>query len=83
MIIVVVVYYNACVDFVDDCFVMIWWTVCLYTGNKHAWKYIQISCIQGWIQDFHGGGGAKGYVPARIYYECGTELTFGRGAGPA
>ena len=27
-----------------------------------------------------GGGGAKGYVPARTLYERGTELTFGRGS---
>ena len=31
---------------------------------------------------FRGGGGAKDYVPAR-HYERGTELTFGRGPGPA
>ena len=44
--------------------------------------------LQGRIQDFHlggggGGGGAKDYVPARTHYDRGTELTVGRGSGPA
>ena len=36
------------------------------------------------IQDFHLGGGGGGNVMCQhAHYERGTELTFGRGPGPA
>ena len=45
------------------------------------------SSEQGRIQDFHlgggGGGGAQQVMCQHAHYERGTELTFGRGPGPA
>ena len=44
----------------------------------------EFSPKHGRIQDFHlGGGGAIGYVLQQEHYERGTEVTIGRGPGPA
>ena len=45
-----------------------------------------MNAFQGRIQDFHlggGGGGAQKIMCPHEHYERGTELTFGRGPGPA
>ena len=48
----------------------------------NVWEHIHMA--QGRIQDFHlGGGGAQKVVCQHAHYERRTELTFGRGPGPA
>ena len=43
---------------------------------------LSVYILQGRIQDFHLGGVRKIMCP-HIHYERTTELTFGRGPGPA
>ena len=45
-----------------------------------------LGITQGRIKDFYlggGGGGAQKIMCPHAHYEHGTELTFGRGPGPA
>ena len=55
--------------------------MCVILCSLHG-MFIILNGYQGRIQDFHLGGGGGGLC-AQKDYERGTELTFGRGPGPA
>ena len=53
-----------------------------FVSNLNMENWESVLHQQGRIQDFHLGGAQKIMCPHE-HYERGTELSFGRGPGPA